>query len=74
MLLFRSDEHVGRWCESRRMERGAGFSLEQMWSVALRWYTGRASPGWKRRTPEESQAILAEAGLSGEFWNLQPAR
>jgi hypothetical protein len=47
-------------------------TLEQLWTVAQRWYAGRFDPEWQPRAVEESQAILTEAGLTGEFWQLQP--
>jgi hypothetical protein len=38
--------------------------------LARRWYGDRLDPGWRPRTREQSQAILDEAGLTGEFWRL----
>ncbi len=73
MLAFRSEEHVERWCRSRRVARGAAFSTEQAWRLARAWYADRLSPDWRRATPEEAQAIFARIGLTGEFWQLRPA-
>jgi hypothetical protein len=39
-------------------------------AFAARWYGGRLAPDWRPRTREESQAVLAEAGLTGPFWAL----
>jgi hypothetical protein len=38
--------------------------------LARRWYGDRLDPGWRPRTREQSQAILDEVGLTGEFWRL----
>ena len=38
--------------------------------LARRWWWTRVEPGWRPRTAEESQAILDELGLTGEFWQL----
>jgi hypothetical protein len=28
------------------------------------------APDWRRRTPEEAEAVFASLGLTGEFWRL----
>jgi hypothetical protein len=71
MLAFRSEEHVERWCEQRRIPRGAVFAAEQMWRLAHAWYADRMSPDWRRRTAGEAEALFAEIGLSGPFWRLR---
>lgn len=71
MLAFRSGAHVERWCEQSGLERGAAFSLEQMWRLADAWYRDRLSPDWRRRTAAEAGAAFARAGLTGEFWKLR---
>jgi hypothetical protein len=70
MLAFRSEAHVDRWCEQRRIQKGAVFSLGQAWELAQAWYADRLSPEWRRATPEEAQRVFAEVGLTGEFWRL----
>ncbi len=72
MLAFRSEEHVDRWLEQRRIEKGALFRPEQLWRLAVAWYADRMSPGWRRRRAEESEALFAELGLEGAFWRLRP--
>jgi hypothetical protein len=70
MLLFRSEEDVQRWC--RRLGRSAGaiVPVDSLHRLAERWYGDRLDPDWRPRTREESQQILTEAGLTGEFWQL----
>jgi hypothetical protein len=70
MLLFRSEEHVDRWCERQRVARGAVFPVPLLWELARRWYDDRLELDWRRKTIRERQAILDEVGLTGEFWRL----
>jgi hypothetical protein len=70
MLLFRSEEHVDRWSRARGLPKGAVFTVEQLWGLASTWYRDRMTPGWRRRTPQEAEAVFASLGLTGEFWEL----
>jgi len=73
MLLFRSEEHVERWNERRGTPAGAAFTPEQGWRLASAWFHDRLSPEWRRRSPEEAKAVFDAIGLSGAFWDLDPA-
>ena len=70
MLLFRSEQHVDRWCEQWKRPRGGTLSLDQGWQLALEWYGDRLSPKWRPKTAEEAQAAFTRIGLVGEFWKL----
>lgn len=70
MLLFRSEEHVDRWCTTRGITRGAAFTPQQMWAVAKLWHGRRLAPDWRRFTPDEAQAVFDRAGLTGAFWRF----
>ena len=70
MLGFRSEAEVGRWCERRRIARGAVMDLELIWRLSQAWYAGRADAGWRGRSTEQSQAIVRSVGLVGEFWTF----
>lgn len=72
MLLFRSEEHVGAWVRAGHGPRGALLTLEQLWGLASAWYRDRMTPDWRRRTPEEAQAVFDSLGLAGQFWSLTP--
>ncbi len=72
MLIFRSEDHAVRFAQARGLESGESFSVATQWKVAQLWYRGRLHPTWKKRTTEESQAILESAGLTGPFWQLAP--
>ena len=71
MLLFRDEEHVGRWCAARDLPQGAVITPEQTWQLALGWYRDKVKPEWRRHTLEETEALLGAIGLSGSFWNLR---
>ncbi len=70
MLAFRSEAHVDRWCETRRVPRGASFDLGQAWQLGQVWYADKLSLDWKRATPAETEAAFSSIGLTGEFWRL----
>jgi hypothetical protein len=71
MLLFRSEEHVDKWCRDWRFERGAVLPLDQCWRLARMWYSGdRRDRSWRRFSADEARAIFRDAGLSGSFWEL----
>jgi hypothetical protein len=71
MLAFRSEAHVDRWCEARRIPRGASFSLEQAWLLGRAWYANKLSPDWRRAAPDEAEAVFSGLGLTGDFWRLR---
>jgi hypothetical protein len=69
MLLFRSEEHIHKWCQAWSRPTGGTLSLQQAWELAEAWYgEDRREPDWRRRTKTEAQAILAGLGLSSPFW------
>lgn len=72
MLLFRSEEHANTWTELRGTPRGAFITLEQQWRLASAWYANHLDPDYRRRTPEEKQAVFASLGLTDGFWRLRP--
>jgi hypothetical protein len=44
--------------------------VDQVWTLVMSWYAGRADEQWTPRTPDEMQKIFADAGLTGDFWNV----
>jgi Alkylmercury lyase len=70
MLLFRSEEHVDRWCTQWRLPRGATLTVEQLWRLADAWYADRLAPNWRRKTIDEAHAIFRSLGLDSEAWQL----
>ena len=70
MVFLRSEEHLERWLDANGWEAGASMSAATLNELARRWWWTRLEPGWRPRTAAQSQAILAELGLTGEFWRL----
>lgn len=70
MLFFRSEEALDQWLVSKQTERGAVFSIPQLWELSQRWYQDRLSPEYHGRTLEQMQEIFKEVGLTSEFWSL----
>lgn len=46
-------------------------SPEQCWRLAQAWYADKLNPDWRRKTLEESEAMLAGIGLTEPFWSLR---
>jgi hypothetical protein len=70
MVFLRSEEHLARWLHANGWEPGASMSTTTLNELARRWWWTRLEPDWRPRTAAESQAILDELGLTGEFWRL----
>ena len=70
MLLFRSEEHVGRWCKVWNQPRGAVLTLDQGWQLAKAWYLDRLNPAWRSKTEKEAEALFQQLGLLGPFWRF----
>ena len=68
MLLFRSEQHVDRWCAQWNRPRGGTLTLSQGWRLAQEWYGDRWRPDWRPKTIVEAEAAFARIGLTGEFW------
>jgi hypothetical protein len=71
MLLFRSEEHLDRWCRRRGLPRGGTLTPDQAWRLARIWYGDKLRPEWRRKTLDEAQSLFTSLGLTGEFWNLR---
>ena len=70
MLLFRSEQHIDRWCSQWGRFRGGTLSLAQGWKLARLWYGDRLSPDWCPKTASEAESVFRDVGLVGEFWKL----
>jgi hypothetical protein len=71
MLLFRSEQHVDRWCAQWNRARGGTLSLSQGWKLAQAWYGDRLSTGWQPKTAAETQNAFDKIGLKGPFWRVR---
>jgi hypothetical protein len=70
MLLFRSEQHVDRWCKQWKRQHGGTLTLQQGWRLAKEWYGDRLRPDWRPKTIAEAEAAFARVGLRGKFWKL----
>jgi len=70
MLLFRSEEHIDRWCKAWRLTRGGVLSIDQAWKLADAWYRECMSPTFRRRTVDEAQELFVSLGLTSDFWRF----
>ena len=70
MVFLRSEEHVQRWLAENDWQPGASLTATKLNELARRWWATRLDPDWRPRPPADSQAILDELGLTGEFWQL----
>ena len=70
MVFLRSEEHLARWLDTNGWEAGASMTATTLNELARRWWWTRLEPDWRPRTPAESQAILDELSLTGDFWRL----
>jgi hypothetical protein len=70
MLLFRSEEHVERWCRSRGLPRRPLVSLDALWQLAVAWYENRLTPEARRPMGAEIRGIFDRLGLTDPFWAL----
>jgi hypothetical protein len=68
MNLFRSEEHIARWLDTR--PPGATIPAQTLCDLAHAWWDTRLSPHWQPRSRDENQAILDRLGLAGPFWTL----
>ena len=70
MVFLRSEEHLERWLKASGLQPGASLTAATLNELARRWWWTRLDPDWRPRTALESQAILEELGLTGDFWQL----
>lgn len=49
---------------------GYAVSLETMWPLTQAWYEDRLDPQFTPKTLDHHRRLLADAGLTGEFWSL----
>jgi hypothetical protein len=61
---------VNRWLKKTGSARGQVVGMDAMWRLAAGWYQDPRAASWRPRTRDESQAVIAAAGLTGEFWEL----
>lgn len=68
MRFFRSEEHARK---AQAGESSDVVTLAQAATLARAWYAKKLTPGWRRHTAEEAEALFARLGLDREFWRLR---
>lgn len=71
MLFFRSEEQVERWCQARGVPPRPIVRMEQLWGLAVAWYSTRLEAAARRPGPDEIRSIFAHLGLHDPFWDPQ---
>lgn len=69
MLFFRSEDRVREWCDAVRAPVRPLVRMDQLWGLALAWFSARLQPAWRRAQPVEMREIFASVGLTGDFWD-----
>lgn len=67
---FRGEREIDDWCARHALPKGAVLSLPRLWSFASDWYGDYLRRPWRKRSPEQAQALFARHGLDGPFWSL----
>lgn len=68
MRFFRSEEHA-RQSQSGEMSRV--LTLAQVAKLARAWYVKKLTPGWRRHSADEAEALFTQLGFDSEFWRLR---
>jgi hypothetical protein len=46
-------------------------TMNQLWTLAMTWYSTRLQENSRRPQPDEMRSIFAGLGLQGDFWDPQ---
>jgi hypothetical protein len=69
MLFFRSEELIDAWCRSREVTPRPIVRMDQLWQLAVTWYSTRLEAESRRPAPNEMRSIFEGIGLAGDFWD-----
>jgi len=69
MVFFRSEERAREWCEANGEPLRPIVTMEQLWHLAIFWYSTRLQPGSARPTSHVAREFFGAIGLVGDFWN-----
>lgn len=68
--LFCTRHHAERWTAGNAPGHGYIADARTVWDLAQAWYGDRLNPNFEPHSREHNQRLLAERGLTGEFWRL----
>jgi hypothetical protein len=69
MLFFRSEERIDEWCRAKGLPRRPTVRMDQLWQMAVTWYSTRLQADARRPGPDEIRGIFERIGLQGDFWD-----
>lgn len=69
-MAFRSEADARAWELGRGGGAGAIVPVEVLGELSRGWYGGRLDDAWRPYSARAKEALLRDAGLSGEFWEL----
>ncbi len=69
MLFFRSGEQIDAWCRATGVPRRPSVRMDQLWRMAVTWYSTRLEAESRRPAPDEIRGIFEGLGLQGDFWD-----
>jgi hypothetical protein len=69
MLFFRSEERINTWCRTRGVTPRPIVRMDQLWQLAVTWYSTRLEAESRRPAPNEMRSIFKGLGLAGDFWD-----
>ncbi len=69
MLFFRSEELIDAWCRTREVNPRPIVRMDQLWQLAVTWYSTRLEPESRRPAPNEMRSVFEAIGLAGDFWD-----
>ena len=69
MLFFRSEELIAAWCQAQGVAPRPVVRMDQLWQLAVTWYSTRLEPVSRRPAPAEMRSIFESLGLEGDFWD-----
>lgn len=70
ILFFSSESQIDEWAARHGRPKGAILKMPAALQLAQRWFGDYARPDWRRKTPEQAEAIFRELGLDRRFWNI----
>ena len=73
MLLFENEQHINRWCQEHRIQRGDIQSVEKIWEFSKVWYGNHLNPGWKKWTTVQAQEMFNRFDFTHDIWKLAPS-
>jgi hypothetical protein len=69
MLFFRSEELIAAWCRERGITPRPMVRMDQLWRLAVIWYSTRLKAVSRRPAASEMRSIFESIGLMGDFWD-----